>query len=202
MEQPRCQHWLHRYPLLPHRADGRELQALPGVGYQLGRHVPGVQRRHRDRRCHRLGGAGRLVQRHRRRKLEEHTNWLSDRPLSEWYGVATDANGQVTKLSLNGNQLSGEIPANLGNLANLWELCLGGNQLSGEIPSELGDLPNLEYLSLDGNRLTGEIPSELGNLANLEYLYLRGNQLSGCVPVGLRDVPNNDLDQLGLPDCS
>ena len=24
------------------------------------------------------------------------TNWLSDRPLSEWFGVRTDANGRVT----------------------------------------------------------------------------------------------------------
>ena len=72
-------------------------------------------------------------------------------------------------------------------------LSLGGNQLTGEIPPELGSLSNLEYLALLGytvNRedsagtwqplqtwngsytlmgtiLTGEIPPELGNLSNL-----------------------------------
>ena len=40
--------------------------------------------------------------------------------------------------------------------------------MSGSIPSELGDLANLEYLLLDGNQLSESIPSDLGNLANLE----------------------------------
>ena len=60
-----------------------------------------------------------------------NTNWLSDRPLGEWHGVTTDANGRVTRLILGGNQLSGEIPSSLGSLANLQELHLGGNKLSG-----------------------------------------------------------------------
>ena len=36
------------------------------------------------------------------------TNWLSDRPLGEWYGVTTDANGRVTELDLTQNRLSGD----------------------------------------------------------------------------------------------
>ena len=49
-------------------------------------------------------------------------NWLSDVPTSEWEGVTTDDNGRVTELSLRGHQLSGEIPPELSNLANLQEL--------------------------------------------------------------------------------
>ena len=70
--------------------------------------------------------------------------------------------------------------------------------MSGEIPPELGSLANLDWLNLKGNRLSGEIPSELGSLTNLRRLYLSGNQLSGCIPEGLRDVENNDLGLLGL----
>ena len=68
------------------------------------------------------------------------------------------------------NQLTGEIPKELGNLANLeYVVTLGnGNQLTGEIPAELGSLANLEGLYLYNNQLTGEIPKELGNLANLQ----------------------------------
>ena len=103
-------------------------------------------------------------------------NWLSGAPVGEWYGVITDDNGRVIQLFLHQNQLSGEVPAELGNLANLETLGLGGNELSGEIPPELG------------------------NLANLTWLGLEENQLSGCVPTGmLRRVEKYDLG--GLPYC-
>ena len=72
-----------------------------------------------------------------------NTHWLSDRPLGEWFGVTTDADGRVTWLALGGNQLSGSIPPELGNLANLTWLNLPRNQLSGSIPPELGNLTNL-----------------------------------------------------------
>ena len=42
-------------------------------------------------------------------------------------------------------------------------LRLSSNQLTGEIPAELGDLANLEVLYLFNNQLTGEIPAELGS---------------------------------------
>ena len=60
-----------------------------------------------------------------------------------------------------------------------------GNQLSGEIPPELGNLANLEDLALHRDQLSGAIPPELGNLANLTRLDLSFNQLTGCVPSGL-----------------
>ena len=76
-------------------------------------------------------------------------NWLTDAPLGEWYGVETD-NGRVTRLDLNSgsNWMSGEIPPELGRLANLEWLALFANQLSGEIPARLGGLANLEWLAL------------------------------------------------------
>ena len=50
---------------------------------------------------------------------QNDTNWLSNGPLGEWHGVSTDADGRVAGLSLLGNQLSGSIPSELGNLDNL-----------------------------------------------------------------------------------
>ena len=112
-------------------------------------------------------------------------NWLSNAPLGEWYGVTTDNNGRVIELFLHENQLSGEIPPELGNLANLESLFLDLNQLSGEIPPELGNLANLSVLFLHENQLSGEIPPELGKLANLTHLALHENRLSGCVSASL-----------------
>ena len=90
-----------------------------------------------------------------------NTNWLSDEPSGEWHGVGTDRSGRVLSLYLDDHQLSGEIPAELGNLANLETLGLSRNQLSGEIPPELGNLANLKSLFLESNQLSGEIPADL-----------------------------------------
>ena len=121
---------------------------------------------------------------------EYNTNWLSDEPLGQWYGVDIDADGRVSSLALDDNQLSGIIPPELGNLTHLEWLGLYGNQLSGIIPPELGNLTNLERLYLDGNQLSGIIPPELGNLTNLQGLYLDGNQLSGIIPPELGNLTN------------
>ena len=119
-----------------------------------------------------------------------NTNWLSDEPLLEWYGVTTDGSGRVTWLDLPSNRLSGEIPAELGGLSNLTYLDLFRNQLTGAVPSELSSLSNLEGLHISDNQLTGAIPSELGGLSNLVDLFLAGNQLTGAIPSELGDLSN------------
>ena len=75
-------------------------------------------------------------------------NWLTDAPLGDWYGVGTDAQGQVTALDLPGNSLTGPIPPELGSLASLEWLHLNANDLTGAIPPELGNLSSLENLIL------------------------------------------------------
>ena len=127
------------------------------------------------------------------------TNWLSDRPLGAWHGVTTNSDGRVTDLSLASNQLTGPIPAWLGDLTNLTGLWLWGNQLTGPIPAELGDLTNLTELYLASNQLTGEIPPELGGLSNLMWLELDFNQLTGPIPAELGDLTNLTGLVLGGP---
>ena len=92
----------------------------------------------------------------------------------------------------------------MGSLDRGWNgyVLFNQNQLTGEIPAELGNLTNLARLRLDGNRLTGTIPAELGRLTNLTVLYLSGNPLTGCVPASLRDVEDTDFAQLGLTFCT
>ena len=102
-------------------------------------------------------------------------NWVSDRPLDEWFGVIADDQGRVMRLRLASNNLQGTLPGALGNLSNLETLRLDGNSLSGLIPPEIGKLSSLETLSLGSNNLEGPIPSELGNLTSLETLRLDGN---------------------------
>ena len=112
-------------------------------------------------------------------------NWQSGAPMGEWHGVTTGSDGRVTHLDLYDNELTGEIPAELGSLTNLVGLSLYRNELTGEIPVELGSLTNLAELSLFSNQLTGEIPAELGSLTNLQTLSLFSNQLTGEIPAAL-----------------
>ena len=94
---------------------------------------------------------------------------------------------QLERLDLSG-ALTGTIPPELGKLANLEILYLSYNQLTGSIPPALGNLASLKRLHLNDNQLTGSIPPELGNLANLERLNLKVNQLTGSIPPALGDL--------------
>ena len=97
-------------------------------------------------------------------------NWLSDAPLGEWEGVTTNDDGRVTKLLFIGNNIGGELPAELGSLSNLTHLLLGGGGLSGELPAELGSLSNLRTLELAGNyQLSGCVPSSLEDRLVVSY---------------------------------
>ena len=49
---------------------------------------------------------------------------------------------------------------------------LQGNDITGEIPKEFGNLTSLTKLDLENNRLTGEIPVSLGSLTKLQFLYV------------------------------
>ncbi|WP_419949772.1 Ig-like domain-containing protein [Candidatus Palauibacter sp.] len=118
----------------------------------------------------------------------QNENWLSDAPLADWHGVATDAEGRVTRLALVANGLRGTIPPQIGNLRALERLWLYSNELNGAIPAELGNLSRLEYLGLSSNDLSGSIPPELGRLTALNTLWLNYNDLSGPIPSELGDL--------------
>lgn len=117
------------------------------------------------------------------------TGWLDSTTIGNWYGVEL-TQGHISSINLSQNQLSGYIPAEIGNLSYLSFLDLSNNALTGNIPSELGSLSNLKTLILSFNQLTGEIPASLGNLSKLTLLYLSENQLSGSVPSELGNLTN------------
>lgn len=125
-------------------------------------------------------------------------NWKTTMPLNTWYGIAVDNNGCIKCIGLDGdndpcsvigglpgNNLTGPIPAVIGQFPSLEVLNLYGNKLSGSIPKEIGSLSFLKQLILDQNQLTGNIPPELGNLDSLISIGIGANQIGGTIPAAL-----------------
>ncbi|KAH7512735.1 hypothetical protein FEM48_Zijuj12G0122000 [Ziziphus jujuba var. spinosa] len=105
----------------------------------------------------------------------------------------TSVLGNVTQLK--GLNLTGDLPAEFGNLTSLEELDLTRNSISGSIPASLSRAP-LRILSLLGNRLTGTIPKEIGDISTLRVLVLEQNQLGGSLPEEIGNLRN--LERLVL----
>ena len=135
----------------------------------------------------------------------DNTNWKTDAPLGEWFGVTTDATGRVVIVALGSNGLSGgPVPDELGNLTNLSVLSLRYNvDLSvGPFPAWLRNLANLKQLFLDLSGVTGRIPAWLGSLTSLERLHLQANDLTGSIPGELGQLTNLRVLDLGANELS
>uniref|UniRef100_J3LET1 Leucine-rich repeat-containing N-terminal plant-type domain-containing protein n=1 Tax=Oryza brachyantha TaxID=4533 RepID=J3LET1_ORYBR len=89
-------------------------------------------------------------------------------------------------LALANNKLTGSIPPSISNLqGSLLEMLLLNNQLSGCLPYEVGMLTKANVIDAGMNQLTGPIPSSFSCLTSVEQLNLGSNRLYGEIPAAL-----------------
>ncbi|XLT05567.1 hypothetical protein HN51_044316 [Arachis hypogaea] len=88
----------------------------------------------------------------------------------------------ITVLDLSSNQLTGEIPDQIGDLSGLHALNLSHNHLEGPIPTSFHNLQSIESMDLSNNSLSGEIPLQLEDLHYLSVFNVCYNNLSGKAP--------------------
>lgn len=116
------------------------------------------------------------------------TTWNSTTKTG-WYGVYV-IDGHVTSVVISNNNLTGQIPKEIGQLKYLQLLHFNSNKLTGNIPIEIGQLTNLRSISLTGNKLSGSIPEEFYNLQMLTSASLNANELSGSLSPNIKKLIN------------
>lgn len=140
----------------------------------------------------------------------KNTNWCSDLPLSEWYGISTykemnrlyegDA---IYSIGLSYNNLCGTLPVSIGNIPGLEALSLISNKISGTVPKEYFKIPDLNlcrnsltsieepenidevrtnFLALNQNSLSGSLPEFIGQAPSFQSVYLNDNDFTGKLP--------------------
>ena len=94
-----------------------------------------------------------------------------------------DFGSSLTEISFAENQLTGTL-AGVSKLVGVKKLDLSGNQLSGELVAEIGSCVAMTNLNLRENNLIGSIPATITNLVNLSWngLILADNRMSGEIP--------------------
>lgn len=123
------------------------------------------------------------------------SNWKTDTNVDSWFGIGVSS-GHVSFVILLNNNLTGSIPAGIGNLSQLYRLDLSNNNLSGTLPNTIINLTELTQLELYNNALTGPLPSTIGNLNKLQRFDISNNQLNGAIPTTIETLIN--LQHLNL----
>ncbi|XP_024036937.1 receptor-like protein 15 [Citrus sinensis] len=93
-----------------------------------------------------------------------------------------DVLNYMTGLDLSSNELTGDIPSEIGLLQELHALNLSHNHFSGSIPRNFSNLKMIESMDLSYNELSGRIPLELSELNYLAIFNVSYNDLLGPVP--------------------
>ncbi|XP_074583379.1 putative LRR receptor-like serine/threonine-protein kinase At2g24230 [Curcuma longa] len=118
--------------------------------------------------------------------------------------------GELARLNLSSNNLTGLLPPYIGNFNRMESLDLSGNGFSGEVPAQISALSRLKVLNLSRNSLESGIPEAFLQCISLVSIDLSSNKLNRSLPARFGSAFKN-LSTLvlsdnqingGLPDLS
>ncbi|VAH98732.1 unnamed protein product [Triticum turgidum subsp. durum] len=132
-------------------------------------------------------------------KLDISSTALVDK-IPDWFWSTFS---RVTYLDMSDNQISGNLPAHLDDMA-FEELYLSSNRLTGPIQPFPG---NITVFDISNNSFSGTLPSNL-EAVELQTLLMYSNQIGGSIPesmcklqmLGDLDLSSNLLEG-GIPQC-
>ncbi|PRQ29292.1 putative leucine-rich repeat-containing, plant-type, leucine-rich repeat domain, L [Rosa chinensis] len=101
----------------------------------------------------------------------------------------------VASIDLNGADIAGFLPAELGLLHEVAVFHINSNRFCGIVPQSFCQLSLLHEFDISNNRFVGEFPKVVHCLPALRYLDIRYNDFEGCLPP---ELFNKDLDALFL----
>mmetsp|Transcript_25466 Transcript_25466/g.60241 ORF Transcript_25466/g.60241 Transcript_25466/m.60241 type:complete len:567 (-) Transcript_25466:251-1951(-) len=147
--------------------------------------------------------------------------WMDDPSnVCNWYGLTCNENGQILKIELDTNGLTGYFPPEvallkdslqtidlynniihnsgelgnsfLGELTNLEYLYFGTTSFEYDgVPTYIGQLTKLQELDFSYTLYFGDLPGEVfANLSNLKYLVMDGNAYNTTLPTELIQLPS------------
>lgn len=115
--------------------------------------------------------------------------WGNSDMIEFWEGVSVNSAGEVTGIVIPKQKLAvavkPEMFVALAKLGSLDTLDLSGNELSGVLPADVGQCLSLTLLNLSNNDLSGKIPGDITKITKLKILDLSYNQLEGEVMMSL-----------------
>jgi Leucine-rich repeat (LRR) protein len=111
-----------------------------------------------------------------------NTTATKDDVTTSWFGIGWIESGHITEIALRTNNITGQLPPEIGNLVWLKDLSMYDNKISGTLPNELGNLINLEAFNLNDNNIIGPLPLTIINLTKIHTVYISTNPLNCAFP--------------------
>lgn len=126
-----------------------------------------------------------------------NTNWGSDKPFGEWYGLV-ERDGYVIWLQLPDNNLVGEIPEAIKSLQHLEGMSLRLNDITN-IPTAIENMPRMEDLDLALCKISN-FPEDMSVFKNIKRLWLSENKFDCEIPESIGILTKLELLELGNLD--